>query len=576
MARANESRFRSRDFANWRFAIALVCTLLTLACGSGGKDDDDDDSGDDAPAPLTATERSARFLAQASLGANMDEIERVEEMGFEAWLDEQFAIPPGHHLEVMHRLQDDYGDPALDLTESSPVFRRYAWWDRVMQSPDVLRQRVALALSEIFVISDLVDLLFINPDSVASYYDMLLDNAFGSFEELLLDVTLHPSMGVYLSHLYNDKADPVIGRYPDENYAREVMQLFSIGLFELNPNGSLMLDDEGEPIATYSNAEITEFAKVFTGLGLRGPLATWGGYLGSRTEPMRMYEDHHEPGPKQLLGGYVIPDGQTGMEDIEEAIAHLANHSNVGPFMALRLIQRLVKSNPSPSYIERVAEVWADDGDGNRGNLKAVVRAILLDDEARRDPGREDDGFLREPFLRMVTMLRAFDASSPSGEYLIEAAPLGFLLGQHPMSSPSVFNFFQPDFAPNGPVKQAGLVAPEFQVTTDSSVIAVANLATYFLFEVPAFPAPQEVLRDGAIDPEDLEFSLDLSAVDALADDVDAMMDHLDLLLTYGTLSDASREAITELVLNDEVPLAARAPAAIHLILMSPDFAVVD
>lgn len=572
------NRFRAPRCAATRDRRGRVIALLAcflLACGGGGKSDDDDDGGD-AAAPLSAEEQSARFLAQATLGANMEEIERTRDLGFESWLDEQLALPPSRHLPVFERLVSDYGDPAEDFAENSPIFRRYAWWDRLMSAPDTLRQRVALALSEIFVISDLTDLLFINPDSVASYYDMLLENAFGSYEDLLLDVTLHPAMGVYLSHLHNDKSDPAIGRYPDENYAREVMQLFSIGLFELNPDGSLVLDAGGDPIPTYSNFEITEFAKVFTGLGLRGPLASFGGYLGSRTLPMRMYEEHHEPGAKTLLGGYVIPDGQTGMEDIEEAIGHLADHPNVGPFMARRLIQRLVKSNPSPAYIERISDVWADDGNGARGNLGAVIRAILLDKEARRDPGDEDDGFLREPFLRFVTLLRTFDASSPSGEFLIEGAGVGFVVGQHPMSSPSVFNFFQPDFAPNGPVKQAGRVAPEFQVTTDASVIALANLATAFLFNDPAFPAPVVLFREGTIEEEDIPMALDLADELALSDDIDALMDRLDLLLTYGTLSEPSREAIIEVLEHEDMPAAFRPATAIHLILMSPDFAIVD
>lgn len=566
---------RRQDRTGRRLARRAVAVLLCgahLACSSG---DGGDEGGAPTPAaPLSAMQQSSRFLAQASLGASMEEIEAAEALGFESWIDDQLALPPSFHLPALRRLQSDYADPASPVAFESPVFRRFAWWDRVMASPDVLRQRVALALSEIFVVSELVDLLFIHPESVASYYDVLVEHAFGSYEDLLLAVTLHPAMGVYLSHINNDRSNPAIGRFPDENYAREVMQLFSIGLFELAPDGTPLVDGAGDPIPTYDNDDITEFARVFTGLGLQGPGASFGGHPGDRTLPMVMYEAHHEPGAKTLLGGFTIPDGQTGMEDIEDAIGHLADHPNVGPFLSTRLIQRLVRSNPSPAYVERVAAVWDDDGGGERGNLGAVVRAILLDPEARRDPVDPGDGFLREPFLRWVSLLRAFDAASPSGEYLIDGAIPAFLLQQHPMASPSVFNFFQPDFAPNGPVKDAGLVAPEFQITTDASIVAIANLALFFLVEDPAVPADIALFRPGSIAEDDIPVALDLSDEAALADDVDALLDRLDLLLTYGTLSPASRATIREAVVG--VDPAIRPILALNLILTSPDYAVVD
>jgi uncharacterized protein (DUF1800 family) len=547
--------------------------VVLTACNSGGGGDDTGTP--EAPAePLTSIEQSSRFLAQATLGANMEEIERVEALGFEAWVGEQMALPTTSHLETMRRLQNRYAVPNDPRAFSSPQFRRFAWWNEVMSAPDVLRQRVALALSEIFVVSELTDLLFIHPESVASFYDLLLDHAFGSYEDLLLAVTLHPAMGVYLSHLNNDRSNVALGRFPDENYAREVMQLFSIGLFELDDDGSQILDPGAEPIPTYDNSDITEFAKIFTGLGLQGPLASFGGYPGDRTLPMVMYENHHEPGPKMLLNGFSIPGGQTGMQDIEDAIGHLADHPNVGPFIAKRLIQRLVRSNPSPAYIERISAIFSDDGNGTRGNLGAVVRGILLDDEARRDPGESSDGFLREPFLRWVSLLRAFDATSNSGEYLIDGAIPAFLIQQHPMASPSVFNFFQPDFSPNGPIKDAGLEAPEFQITNDSSVVWLENLALAFLIAPPAFPADVDLFAPGSIAEEDIPMALDLSDETALVDDIDGLIDRLDLLLTYGTLSDESRASIRTALEGADPPV--RAILALNLILSSPDYAIVD
>jgi uncharacterized protein (DUF1800 family) len=519
-------------------------------------------------------EEASRFLAQATLGAPIEEIERVEAIGIESWLDEQLAMPASSHLEAMQRLRDRYGDFADEDTLRSPAFRRFAWWDRVMGAPDLLRQRVALALSEIFVISELQDRLYIRPEAVASFYDLLLEHAFGSYEALLLDVSLHPAMGAYLSHLNNDRSDPAIGRYPDENYAREIMQLFSIGLFELEPDGRVIEDAQGQPIPTYGNEEITELAKVFTGLGLRGLGSAFGRDLGDWTRPMRMFESHHEPGPKRLLGGHTIPDGQPGMDDVEDAVAHLAAHPNVGPFLATRLIQRLVRSNPSPAYVGRVAAVFDDDGRGNRGQLGAVVRAILTDEEARGPHAEREGGRLREPFLRWVSLLRAFDASSASGEFLVEGGPVGFLLQQHPMASPSVFNFFRPDFAPNGPIQQAGLVAPEFQITTDASIVWLVNLMTYFAFEAPAFAADVDFFRPGTIDADEIPLALDLSDEIALADDVDALIERLELILGYGTLSDESRRRIADAL--DPIEPALRVPMALHLVLVSPDYAVVD
>lgn len=268
----------------------------------------------------------------------------------------------------------------------SSEHRRWSWWQQVIDGPDPLRQRVALALSEIFVVSDNSDAVASNPVGAASYYDMLLGDAFGNYRDILLDVTLHPVMGAYLSHLRNDKSDPRSGRYPDENYAREIMQLLSIGLFQLKQDGTLLRDGRGKPIPTYDNDDITELAKIFTGLSFDGPDRNFGSGAEAWTRPMRMYEEHHEPGPKRLIRGRHVPASQTGMQDISAAVDNLFRHPNVGPFIARRLIQRLVTSNPSPLYVQRAAAAFADDGHRVRGNMRAVISAILLDPEARAWP----------------------------------------------------------------------------------------------------------------------------------------------------------------------------------------------
>ncbi len=554
-----------------RPVLLLACASLAVACGDGGK-------GDPEPPPSEPTldemRAASRFLAQASLGASYEEIERTARLGPERWLDEQLAMPPSLHLPLFLELSARYADPADEDLRRSPLFRQFAWWERTMQAPDVLRQRVALALSEIFVVSDVPDLLFLLPGAVASYYDLLLEHAFGRYDDLLLAVSLHPAMGIYLSHLNNERGDPQVGRFPDENYAREVMQLFSIGLVELAPDGVPLLDEAGETIPTYDNREITELAKVFTGLGLQGPGAAFGGFDGDFTRPMVMYEAFHEPGPKMLVGGVTIPAGQPGMADVEDAVAQLADHPNTGPFLARRLIQRLVTSNPSPAYVARVASVFADDGRGERGNLGAVVRAILLDDEAREPASAALAGRLREPFLRWVALLRAFDASSPSGRYFIDSFGVGSVLGQLPMSSPSVFNFFQPDFAPIGPVRSVGAVAPEFQITTASTAASLVNLIVAWSFAEPAFLVDADAFRADAISPEEMAIELDWEEEIELAEDLDALLDRFDLVFTYGRLAPAARQWIREV--SEPLPPELRVPMVLHLLLVTPDYAVAE
>ena len=563
---------RSRSVS---LVLLFACALLAAACGGGDGGDDDPGAPPRSGPTRSELEEASRLLAQASLGASYEEIERVARLGPERWLDEQLERPPSLHLPLLAELEAAYGDEANPDLMNSPIFRRFAWWEQVMEGEDVLRQRVALALSEIFVVSDVPDLLFLLPECVASYYDLLLEHAFGDFEDLLLAVSLHPAMGIYLSHLNNERGDPDVGRFPDENYAREVMQLFSIGLLELGPDGEPLLDQNGRTIPTYGNREITEMAKVFTGLGLQGsPFSGFGGFVGDFTLPMVMYEDFHEPGPKELLGGFSIPAGQSGMADVEDAVAHLAGHPNTGPFLARRLIQRLVTSNPSRAYVARVAQVFADDGEGRRGNLGAVVRAILLDREAREPAEPALAGHLREPFLRWVSLLRAFDAASPSGHYFIDSNGVGFLLGQLPMSSPSVFNFFQPDFAPNGPVRDAGAVAPEFQITTSSTVAWLVNLMTYFSFGDPVILLDPALLEPGSITPEEMAIRLDLAEEIELAEDIDALIDRFDLIFTYGTLSGESRRVIREV--SEPLPPELRVPMVLHLLLTTPDYAVVE
>ena len=502
-------------------------------------------------------QEAARLLSQATLGGNWDEIHRTASIGFESWLDEQFARPLG--------LQQPYLDDLVRQgVEIGPEHRRWSWWHQVMEGPDPLRQRVALAISELLVVSDDLGAIGETPQGLANYYDMLLGHAFGNYRDLLLDVTRHPVMGVYLSHLKNERS--ASGRFPDENFAREIMQLFSIGLFLLHPDGSFLLDGTGQSIPTYDNDDITQFAKIFTGLSFDSPERDFRDGQPVWTRPMRMYDEFHEPGPKYLLRGRYVAPGQTGMQDVEDAVDNLFEHPNVGPFVGRRLIQRLTTSNPSPAYLERVSAVFADNGAGVRGDLQAVVRAILLDPEARSRPDESEihRGRLRESFLRRVHLARAFDAASPAGEYPISdsGAPTDF--GQRPLSSPSVFNFFLPDHEPAGPVADAELVGPEFQIITAVTAMTSANALR------------TQVDRTMNSDPVDhREVRLDLTDEIAIAPDIRALLDRLDLLLMSGRMSQPMRALMIRTLEQLDDPTE-RVHLAVFLIAISPEYSVLQ
>jgi len=560
---------RSIGFRLKELATLLLTSIMLHGCGGGGSSPPAPNP-PPPPPPVTKAElnEASRFVSRATFGLPYEELEPLVLQGQEAWLEEQFALPVEDHKTIVRDLIErrDAGE-FEDFEEDNEfffLFRRFAWWHRTITAEDVLRQRIAFALSEIFVVSDNVDALIINPYALSDYYDMLLDNAFGNFRDLLRAVSLHPSMGIYLSHVNNAKADPDNNIFPDENYAREVMQLFSIGLFELNIDGTQMLDGDGFPIATYSNDEIREFAKVFTGLSYGGENAQFGNPGPNFLEPMEMFDEFHEPGVKRLLNGFVIPDGQTGTQDLEDGIDNLFNHPNVGPFIGRQLIQKLVTSNPSPAYIERVARAFNGDDTGVRGDMPAVIRAVLLDPEAVATPDDTTNfGKLREPVSRYLSLVRQFNATSEDGFFANTGLFLQALTRQHPLSSPSVFNFFLPAHTPPGEIADAGLVAPEFEITTSTTVIGTTNLIdlAVTLDFVTDAPAPF------------LGASLDLDEYVTLAADIDELIDRLDVLLTYGTLSSATRDAIRDTLEGiDDTSLRAR--TAIYMFLISPDYAV--
>ncbi|NRT54319.1 DUF1800 domain-containing protein [Sphaerotilus uruguayifluvii] len=505
------------------------------------------------PAPLTTAEKqAARLLNQATWGATATEIARVSKMTPAAWVDEQLALPlttPSHWTYVKT------GGP-LGTSQFINAFME-SYWSQAATAPDQLRQRMTQALAEIFVTSAVSSGIDIQPEAHAAYIDMLAKNAFGNYRQLLEGVSLSPAMGIYLSHMNNQKEDTATGRLPDENYAREVMQLFSIGLWMLNPDGSRQLDASGSPIPTYGIPEVMGMAKVFTGW-------TWGGAYGSWELPMKNNASITSTSQKSIVNGVVIPAGTDGPASLKIALDTLANHPNVAPFMSEQLIKRFVTSNPSRAYVARVAAVWTDNGRGVRGDLAAVLRAILLDTEARSDTmlGSPTYGKLREPMMRFGHWLRAFNARPNDGVWTIwNLEDPVTSLGQNPQRSPSVFNFFRPDYAPPGPILLAGLTAPEFQITHETTLTGYSNFMSWLA----------ERGFGGKILP-------DYSRYEAVADNAETLLSLLNLELMAGQMSPATKAAITDVMNTLPVTLAnarkLRVWKAVYLVMTSPEYVV--
>ena len=418
-----------------------------------------------------------RFLEQTTFGPTQADINRLAEFAktsdpYKKWIDEQMALPPSLLLPGLKAKHASGIVKPMPLHEA----RQDAWFRTAVTGRDQLRQRVALALSEIMVISQRGP-LFGMPLACADYYDVLTRNAFGNFRQLMQEVTMHPAMGKYLSMLGNKKADAALNIRPDENYARELLQLFTIGLVQLNPDGTVQTEASGAPIETYDQSVVEGFAHVFTGWNYANAdsFAAARRTVQRQTMPMQSYEEEHSLVAKRLLDypGAVqtrLPSGQTAAQDLAEALDNVFNHPNVAPFIARQLIQRLVTSNPSPAYVRRVASKFEDDGAGRRGELDTVVRAILLDPEARPNIGTASDvtGKVKEPLLRLIQLWRAFDARAESGIYRFTDAHETF--GQAHLLSPSVFNFFRPDYAPQGEIADFDLVAPEMEIATKALI----------------------------------------------------------------------------------------------------------
>jgi uncharacterized protein (DUF1800 family) len=544
------------------------------------------------------TEQStARFLTQATFGPTDEDMTQLTGTDASDWFQAEIAKPATLNLPAVQAIiADDIAtNPSGDRTFLSFSAPGIVFWRNAIQADDQLRQRMAFALSEILVISTTMDELLIFPEAVGYYQDVLTRNAFGNYRDLLEEVTYSPAMGYFLTYLQNQRGDPASGRVPDENYAREIMQLFSIGLVELNPDGTPRRDGAGDAIETYTNDDITGLARVFTGLSLEGPnfFFNFNDITQARlTSPMEMFPAFHSDLEKSFLGT-TIPAGTDGTTSIDMALDAIFEHPNVGPFISRQLIQRFVASDPSPAYVSRVSTAFdagaytlpdgSTVGEGRRGDLAATLAAVLFDDEARTDAARAADtyGKLREPVVRFVNWARAFDASTVTPEHTIVLWDTSRpdQLSQLPYRAPSVFNFFRPGYvAPGTQSGDAGMTVPELQIVNANSVAGYVNFMNFFAFEFAQFSGDTQWYTAA-----EAQNSLrpDYAEEMALADDPQALIDRLDRLLTYGEMSDETKAdieaAISEIALTNSFdpnyngPLR-RVQLAVLMATTSPDF----
>lgn len=566
-------------------SMLIMLGIALYGCGGGGSDSasetpappsappggdqggSGDEPTDEPPTTQNTPIAAARLLNQASFGARPDDIDTVIDLGQEAWIDAQIDLTPSYHMPLV--------EPYADNEDFWRSYRISAWWHRALYAPDQLRQRVAFALSEIMVVSEFNGVLADDPEALTAYYDLLVEHAFGSYRELLEAVTLSPAMGVYLSMLGNEKPDEERNIRPDENYAREVMQLFSIGLVELNLDGTEKLDAEQQPIPSYHQTVIKGFAHVFTGWHFSGTTAqTWYRWWENFNlfDPMDAVDEYHDSNEKQLFSGVILPANQTAEQDLALALDALASHSNVAPFISKQLIQKLVTSNPSPAYVERIATVFLDNGSGEQGDLAAVVKAILLDEEAQAGHVNAPTTFgkVREPIIRAAHMWRAFNLTY-AGERIDFGWP-EYFFGQAPLASPSVFNFYRPDYSPITLESETGLLAPELQIATDSTMTNTVNFfAWYGLWRTySGDPSDVDITED---DDMFIDITEEVTLVEQ--DGSEALLEHLNLVLTAGALNDEAIDLLVDAYeANEYAEPEKRIANLIFLIMSSPQYAI--
>jgi uncharacterized protein (DUF1800 family) len=540
------------------YAVAgCLCFLLTGCAGWAGSS-----GGDTPPVPVTST-AAARILDQGTFGPTTSSIQHVQQVGFNIFLNEQFNTP----ATLVADIPNPNPVQCNQFTTAQRNCAQAAWLQIALTGNDQLRQRVAYALSEIWVTSTLE----IDGRAMTPYLNLLAKDAFTNYRTIMQDVTLSPAMGNYLNMLNSNL--PKNGEIANENYARELMQLFTTGVYLLNEDGSLQLDSNGNPIPVYTEDQVQAFARVYTGWTYANSDGSAPSTFPNETKnydsPMAAVESHHDMQAKAILSGVTLPAGQTAENDLQDALDNIFNYPNVGPFVCKQLIQHLVSSTPSPAYVERVAKVFADDGSGVRGDMQAVITAILLDPEARAndaDTGDStpsvDGGHLREPILWTTAVARGLNAQSsntdPTNLYpYIQLASLIGGIGEAPLESASVFNFFPPSYV----IPLTTLNAPEFGIENTGTVI------------------PRLSMADRLVNNNNDTLTVNLSAASSLgqlaASNPGQLVDSLGATLMHGQMPSAMRSAIVAEISGISDP-AQRVRLAVYLITTSSVYKVVN
>lgn len=566
------------------------------------------------PTGAFATEAgTSRFLTQAAFGPRPQDVSALTGTSASDWFLAELEKPASLHTPQLAAYRAMIADPDEDFPVLAVQSNTFSFWRNAIEGDDQLRQRMAFALSQILVVSNFGgELLTDIPEPVVGYQDVLVEGAFGNYRDLLEAVTYSPAMGYYLTYMGNQKADPATGRMPDENYAREILQLFTVGVVELQPDGEPVLEN-GQPVELYDNMDVMGLARVFTGLDLDGldrerfpsvvdAVDEWDGLEEALLRPMAIDDSLHSPEAKRFLD-CDIAAGTPTEGSIDQALDCIMAHPNVGPFVSRQLIQRFTTSAPDPDYVQRVASAFdagtytlpngTSVGEGRKGDLTATLAAILFDPYVRDEAALADPQFgkIREPLLRFTHWARAFDADASRPEYGIELFDLSApdALSQHPYRARSVFNFYRPGHvAPGTESGAAGLTVPELQIVNATSTPGYINFMTFWAFGGQSmFPAGEleAELEDMGVpvDRADLEraFVPDYSDELALANDAGSLVDHLDMLLAYDTLSEETRSAITATLEaqpiggpGDSEAFADRVSLAVLLVMTSPDYLV--
>jgi uncharacterized protein (DUF1800 family) len=555
-------------------SAGMLCALLSLAACAGGNSANSPTPAA-TPPPTSASVSAAdaaRLLEQATFGVTSSDVAHVQSVGIDAYINEQLAYPPTQytgysytpHTAPVGCIGDGSKPPdASSLCardKYSPFQVQRDFFTHALHNPDQLRQRVAFALSQIIVVSSVE---IYEAYGLADYENILLRDALGNYRTLLQDLTLSPTMGHYLDMANSDETNPQNGTVPNQNYAREVLQLFSIGLVELNPDGTQQLGAGGAPIPTFDGATIEGFASVFTGWSyppLAGANSQWTNPI-NFDGAMVAFPDHHQAGTKVLLNGYTVPANQTPAQDLADALDNIFNHPNVAPFISKQLIQHLVTSNPSPAYVARIAAVFANNGQGVRGDLSAVVRAILTDAEARGEvPPTALFGHLREPALFITSTLRSLGGQSDG----VLPRSASSAMGQPIFSPETVFNFYPPSYQIPG----TQTIAPEFGIDNAATALARANFINTVIMHGGAAPDPTVSGSTGT--------SISLTSLAGAESNV-TLIAQLNQTLMHGSLSSAASNiiltAVNSVAANSTNPLAA-AQTASYLILTSAQYQV--